>query len=415
MSTFPYLTVRCPLGMPQNEQKLTIFLASPNDVLDERNALRKVVEEVNSTLSHISTGVRFEVQGWEDASPDFGEDAQDVINRQFDPADCDVFIAILWLTIGTHTQRAPSGTVEEYDRAKAYRDENPDGIRLMVYFKAEAPPNGLLGIDSKQFQAVSEFRKRISDEGGLYKTFTSTEDFANEVKMTMTKFAVEWREGDSEDAASSQEVSSEFCGSDDSAGIDDDGMFELEDLLEEELAAATEAIGRMTSAMTEFNGKIQNRRSLLDRAVAESKQAKNDETNRRQSRTSLKRIVKDYAADMTRFADRVRVELPSYRRHFNRALDTFAKLIPIYFELNDDNLEELGNTVSDILESQVGMLNGTESVGEIIAATPRLSTSIGRSKKELTVVLQEIGDITRGVIAALEQAQSMLNTTDEVL
>lgn len=68
--------------MPRSEEVLSIFLASPSDVTEERSRAADVVFEWNRAWSR-NLGMRLELLRWEDdAYPDIGEDAQDVINHQ---------------------------------------------------------------------------------------------------------------------------------------------------------------------------------------------------------------------------------------------------------------------------------------------------------------------------------------------
>ena len=72
---------------------------------------------------------------WEThAYPNFGIDAQDVINEQI-PDDYDLFVGIMWCRYGTPTGRAGSGTVEEFERAKARYDADKNSVQLMVVLR----------------------------------------------------------------------------------------------------------------------------------------------------------------------------------------------------------------------------------------------------------------------------------------
>jgi hypothetical protein len=123
--------------MPRHEKVLSVFVASPSDVTDERTKLEEVVNELNITWSR-EFGVRLELVRWETHSfPSKGADAQDVINTQI-PEDYDIFIGIMWCRFGTPTKRAESGTLEEFLRAKARHDENPSSVDIMIYFKDES-------------------------------------------------------------------------------------------------------------------------------------------------------------------------------------------------------------------------------------------------------------------------------------
>ncbi len=61
--------------MPTVEQ-VTIFLASPGDVAQERQYAREVIEELNRTLGP-ALAITLRIVGWEfDTIPGFGKDPQ---------------------------------------------------------------------------------------------------------------------------------------------------------------------------------------------------------------------------------------------------------------------------------------------------------------------------------------------------
>src|SRR5262245_59131143 len=94
---------------------LHVFFASPSDVEDEREAARRVLDELNLTWGDMLS-VRLELLHWSThATPGVGSDPQAVINA--DIPDYDIFIAVLCSRLGTPTPRANSGTEEEFDRA----------------------------------------------------------------------------------------------------------------------------------------------------------------------------------------------------------------------------------------------------------------------------------------------------------
>ena len=151
--------------MARQEHVLSVFVASPIDVEAERGKLEDVIRELNVTWSR-EIGVRLDLVRWEThAYPGIGADAQDVINEQM-PDDCDLFVGIMWCRYGTPTARADSGTVEEFERAKARYDNDPNSIRVMVYFKDEPIPPSRL--DPEQLAKVNAFRNSLGDEGALY-------------------------------------------------------------------------------------------------------------------------------------------------------------------------------------------------------------------------------------------------------
>lgn len=152
--------------MPRQEQILSVFLASPSDVSEERARLEEVISELNQSWSR-SLSIRLDLIRWEThAYPGFGVDPQDVINRQI-PPDYDIFIGIMWYRFGTATGRAESGTEEEFMRAKAKWDADKSAIDLMVYFK-DAPVSPSQ-VDPSQLSKLTDLVAELADlvaEGG---------------------------------------------------------------------------------------------------------------------------------------------------------------------------------------------------------------------------------------------------------
>jgi hypothetical protein len=93
-------------------KKLSIFLASPSDVRQERALVREVIDEINRTVAK-DKGVFLELISSERAIPGYGKDGQAIINEQIgDMQRHDLFVGIMWNHIGTPTPRDISGTAE---------------------------------------------------------------------------------------------------------------------------------------------------------------------------------------------------------------------------------------------------------------------------------------------------------------
>ena len=117
---------------PRSPRSLRLFLSSPGDVADERQAVRRVLEDLALTPL-LRTRVRFDLVAWDDpAAPvplDATETPQLSVNRyKGPPRDCDLTVVILWSRLGTplpsHVTRPdgsayPSGTVWELEDARA--------------------------------------------------------------------------------------------------------------------------------------------------------------------------------------------------------------------------------------------------------------------------------------------------------
>lgn len=175
--------------MARQEHVLSVFVASPSDVIEERNKLEEIIHELNIVWSR-ELNIRLDLVRWEThAYPDIGDDPQNVLNRQI-PSDWDIFIGIMWYRFGTKTTRFGSGTVEEFERAKLKHQSDPSSITIMFYFKDEALPPSK--INPKQLSKINKFRTSLGRDGGLYCQFTTLEQFERLVRMHLSRCVQFW-------------------------------------------------------------------------------------------------------------------------------------------------------------------------------------------------------------------------------
>jgi hypothetical protein len=168
--------------MVRQLRHLRVFFASPGDVAEERSRMERVVSSLNRTIGE-REGVFIELVRWEThAWPGFGADAQDVINREIEPGD--IFIGVLWRRIGTPTQRAVSGTVEEF--ARAHRLWLDTGRPTMMFYFRTSPfrPSGE---DLKQYRGVLDLQDRLKEKGALYWEYDGPDEFEEAVRTHLYK------------------------------------------------------------------------------------------------------------------------------------------------------------------------------------------------------------------------------------
>ncbi len=163
--------------MAFNARILTVLLASPGDVMSERDAVDEEIVEWNRQHKSLPHPVRLEVLRWEhDAVPELGQgDGQQVINRQL-VHDSDIVIGLFHARLGTATPRAVSGTAEELRLAATA------GKPVHVYFSTKPFP---YRHDRQQLQAVTEFRRLLEAEG-LIDTFGKTKELRRKVARALT-------------------------------------------------------------------------------------------------------------------------------------------------------------------------------------------------------------------------------------
>jgi hypothetical protein len=168
--------------MPQvhGPRLVKVFLASPDDVSEERDALTRLVRDINDVLTFLAPDkqlglelVRYETHVY----PDLGA-PQEVINRQI-PVDYDIFIGVMWKRCGTPTKEAPSGTIEEFRRACEHRKQS-HLPRIMFYF-CEQPIPIPTHEELEQLAAVVKFRDEI-ESLGLVWTYPTHLEFSDRIR-----------------------------------------------------------------------------------------------------------------------------------------------------------------------------------------------------------------------------------------
>jgi hypothetical protein len=159
---------------------LKVFVASPDDVAEERNTLAKLLADINDVLAYLTPekGLSLELVRYETHSyPDIGA-PQEVINREI-PVDYDIFIGIMWKRAGTPTATAPSGTIEEFNRACERRRQG-SLPRIMFYF-CDQPIPVPTATELQQLAEVVKFRSQLASQG-LTAAYPSHAEFGDHVR-----------------------------------------------------------------------------------------------------------------------------------------------------------------------------------------------------------------------------------------
>jgi hypothetical protein len=159
---------------------LKVFVASPDDVAEERNALAKLLADINDVLAFLTPekGLSLELVRYETHSyPDIGA-PQEVINREI-PVNYDIFIGIMWKRAGTPTATTPSGTIEEFNRACEQRKQG-SLPRIMFYF-CDQPIPVPTATELQQLAEVVKFRSQLASQG-LTSSYPSHAEFSDHVR-----------------------------------------------------------------------------------------------------------------------------------------------------------------------------------------------------------------------------------------
>jgi hypothetical protein len=156
---------------------LSVMVASPTDVSQERLIARDVIAEWNAVHANDRKTVLMPL-GWEThAMPAMGDRPQAIINGQL-LKEADLLIAMFWTRIGSPTGAAVSGTVEEIE------EHIGAGRPAMIYFSsAPVLPSSIV---PEQYAAVQDFKQSLQRRG-LYEEYESLSDFRQKFSRQLAK------------------------------------------------------------------------------------------------------------------------------------------------------------------------------------------------------------------------------------
>lgn len=397
--------------MARQETILTVFVASPSDVDEERNRLEEVIRELNIAWAR-ELGIRLDLVRWEThAYPSFGEDPQAVINAQI-PDDFDLFIGLMWYRFGTSTGRAGSGTLEEFQRAKKRFDQAPSELQLMIYFKDAPVPLPPSKLDHRQLSKVGGFRSKLGKEGGLYWSFSTVGEFEKLVRLHLTRHVQAWRskEGIRQPRKSQSTVAVEE-GNTLALAVQADelGLLDLMEQFEDEFATLQEIMKRIAAATVDIGDKMKER-------TTETEQFKvgPDATNRKVA----KRIIAKAAADMDQYVQRMDAELPMFNRHLNTGMNALiqASQMALEFAIENEGLKQAKDNIQSVrkfhetlatVEGQIKYFQGA------VAKLPKMTTTLNRSKRDVVNVLQRLIEELQGGQSMAREAETSFTSLIE--
>jgi hypothetical protein len=155
--------------MPLKSETYRVMIASPSDLMEERQAATDAINEWNAQHAVAESVVLLPVKWETHATPQTGVRAQEAINVQL-VNESDILIGMFWTKIGTNTGIGESGTVEEIDRFVAA------GKPALLYFSSRPiDPNK---IDLNQFKRLRTF-KAITYKNALTGTFSTVDGLRN--------------------------------------------------------------------------------------------------------------------------------------------------------------------------------------------------------------------------------------------
>jgi nucleoside 2-deoxyribosyltransferase len=169
--------------MPFPARVFQVLIASPSDVTEEREIAVKAIHEWNALNSADRELVLLPLRWETHSSPEYGSAPQEILNRQIVDRS-DLVVGIFWTRIGTPTNAADSGTLEEIERMAS--QSKP----VMLYFsQAKQEPDR---IDLDQLAKLRSFKAKTYSKA-LIENFTSHTEFkeklAKQLEMQVRSLA----------------------------------------------------------------------------------------------------------------------------------------------------------------------------------------------------------------------------------
>lgn len=364
-----------------------VFLSSPSDVAPERKKILSHAREWNQ-LRGKSAGIYLDILLWEDVASAVGVRPQAVINESIGD-EYDVYLGLMWGRFGSPTGTASSGTVEEFDRTLS-RYRQGSRVRLSMIFKSnDIPQNQLNGT---QFDQVQEFKRRFSEEGGVYHEFSDDDQLRRICFRIFEEIVKEsWNipETISQDSKINETAVGQL-----STGLQDIGLLDITD----ELSTVVESITRFLSDYTKIN--IQTNSIITE----STEQMNADISSGSVSQSRLKPIISRIAGSFDNMSTFLIARLAEFSADAEKLVAVTEAGLDLSRDFNEDDeraFRESIRSAAETLEETTGQLEGMISK---LDGIPRLSSELNLAKRRLS-------EMQGSLLAELKRTSSSLSNS----
>jgi len=160
---------------------IRVALASPNDVLEERAKVKRVVTEINPLLDRV-LDVTIALRGWEDLPPEFSEAGpQAIIDKALRFEDADLFVAVFGGRLG-------QGTMHELRNACS--DWSASGKpEIMVYFhQMQDSEPGTVGFPAELPEEFKDLAAKL--DKALWGKYKTPDDLERKLRLALIEHAL---------------------------------------------------------------------------------------------------------------------------------------------------------------------------------------------------------------------------------
>lgn len=367
--------------MPQLVKKFRILVASPSDVIEERETINSVIDELNSTYGSRNNLI-IEIVKWESHSaPGISiSHTQDLIDDDFG-SNYDLFLGVLWKKFGTKTINYDSGTEQEFRNAHQRFIDDPNSLQILFYFKMTAIP--VDEIDIEQFSKIKNFKSELGSLNVFYWQYNTIEEFQRFLRIhipkridLLNKLIESPVLVDKNDVI----VETKDKVSDDNEEL---GIIDLNYIIEESFSYSTESLSRITQA-TEWIGEEMKKKTVeIERLTAKGDVA----------RKALNDWFERSAKMMTDFASRLEPEVSVFETNFQQGIDAISKLILLYDAgdgLFESQKEEIKQSLEGLVSSIESGVEGMEVFLNSISNLPRMQKDFNKARRVAETAVFEI-------------------------
>lgn len=359
--------------MPENITKYKLFLASPSDLIEEREATSEVINELNITHG-AKNGYVLELRKWEThAVPGIASNhVQELINEDVGQ-DYDIFIGMLWTKFGTPTNDAESGTEEEFNIAYQKYLTNSNLVKVLFYFKNA--PMAPSEINPEQLIKVQNFRKILKEKKVLYDEFDDVEIFKKYLRMHIPHRIDELKKSSGIDLVNTDSPSEEM--------FEELGLIDYSENYTNYLNYANQSLTKITEDTEWIGSQITKSADDLIRF--------NKQPN--QNPHVLRGILHRAASSMDDYTNRLKSESSIFYSNYEDAIDSGIGLLNVVSDFVDEaNIEELEGTKDSIFEMRAAIIKGITSMEGFYASVmemPRIEQKINKSRQKMSNELGE--------------------------
>lgn len=390
--------------MPETVTKYKLFLASPSDLGEDREGINEVIKEINLTFGQQNNLV-VELMKWETHSAPgaSGTYTQDLINKDI-KNDYDLFIGLMWLKFGTPTDVASSGTEEEFNRAFARFNDNPESLQILFYFK-NSPPLNLQDINPIELAKVNDFKKNLGDENVLYWHYATIEELQSYLRIHIPKRLTNLIQ-----KQESKHSNQELVPVEPTEIIEEFGLLDYLDIVEIKFETSTNSVNNIAEATIWIGNKMNEKTDEINRFNQSSFQP---------NQSQLRRILKQTAQSMNEYASRISVEIPIFFENYEEGIKALSSIVNIADDFFDkENIHELIEAKEAIIEMNSGIssgLTGIEDMYQSVIALPRIDKEINRAKRNISDKLRTfIHDLKSSSQLAVELVSEISEKIDRI-